>query len=377
MRLALEPGVFVRTDRLVEDLWAADAVDHPPQHPAIEGRPVAPGARGSERRSSAVTAATSSRSTRRRSTRSRCWATPTPHRGCSTRATTAAPPTSSASTLAMYRGEVLPAAGDADWVTPHRARLDEARTKLVETQFSARLRLGDVGDVIGELEAAVAAHPFQEGLWELLDHRAVPGRAPSRRAGDVPAGPDAAGRRARARPRTAAPAARATDPASTTRHSAPRPVRRVDRRRGTCRRCRSSWSGASRRWRRCPTCSPRKRLVEIVGPGGIGKTAVAIATGRAARPVASGVQVPGGVWLARLESATTRRRSRRHVDRGAERHRRRGRAVRAAQGRAGVGDPRQLRTRRRRGRGARGPPARRRSRAPHPVHQPGPPRRRR
>ena len=63
---------------------------------------------------------------------------------------------------------MLPAAGDGDWVAPHRARLEEARMKLVETQFSARLRLGDVGDVIGELEAAVATYPFQEGLWELL-----------------------------------------------------------------------------------------------------------------------------------------------------------------------------------------------------------------
>jgi predicted ATPase len=39
-----------------------------------------------------------------------------------------------------------------------------------------------------------------------------------------------------------------------------------------------------------------ERLVEVVGPGGIGKTAVAIATGRA---------LPGSVWLARLEDATT------------------------------------------------------------------------
>ena len=39
---------------------------------------------------------------------------------------------------------------------------------LIETQFAARLRLGDAGDVIGELEAAVAAYPYQEGLWELL-----------------------------------------------------------------------------------------------------------------------------------------------------------------------------------------------------------------
>jgi predicted ATPase len=41
------------------------------------------------------------------------------------------------------------------------------------------------------------------------------------------------------------------------------------------------------------------RLVEVVGPGGIGKTAVAIATGRAL------AGVPGGVWLVRLEAAQT------------------------------------------------------------------------
>ena len=51
---------------------------------------------------------------------------------------------------------------------PHRARLEEARMTLLETQLSARLRLGDLGDVIGELEAAVADYPFQESLWELL-----------------------------------------------------------------------------------------------------------------------------------------------------------------------------------------------------------------
>ena len=45
------------------------------------------------------------------------------------------------------------------------------------------------------------------------------------------------------------------------------------------------------------------RLVEIVGPGGIGKTAVAIATGRKLNR-SDGVG-RGGVWLARLEAATT------------------------------------------------------------------------
>ena len=53
-----------------------------------------------------------------------------------------------ASTLSRYRGEVLPAAGDSEWVRPHRARLEEARRILVETGFSARLRLGGAADVI-------------------------------------------------------------------------------------------------------------------------------------------------------------------------------------------------------------------------------------
>ena len=45
------------------------------------------------------------------------------------------------------------------------------------------------------------------------------------------------------------------------------------------------------------------RLVEIVGPGGVGKTAVAIAAGRALSSP-DGL-APGGVWLARLETAAT------------------------------------------------------------------------
>ncbi len=70
----------------------------------------------------------------------------------------------SAAALKRYRGEVLGSTGD--WAAPHRAQLDEARLKLMETWFAARLHLGDA--VIGELEAAVASHPYQERLWELL-----------------------------------------------------------------------------------------------------------------------------------------------------------------------------------------------------------------
>ena len=45
------------------------------------------------------------------------------------------------------------------------------------------------------------------------------------------------------------------------------------------------------------------RLIEIVGPGGVGKTAIAIAAGRALSSP-DGL-APDGVWLARLESAAT------------------------------------------------------------------------
>ena len=145
VRLALEAGLFVRADRLVDDLWADGCGQHAPQHAAVEGRQAAPGARrsvGDRQRRRRLHA-------RRRAVRGRCArrvarrAPPRP--SCSTPATTAAPPTCARRRWSVYRGDVLQAAGDGDWVAPHRARLEEARMKLVETQFSARLRLGDVG----------------------------------------------------------------------------------------------------------------------------------------------------------------------------------------------------------------------------------------
>ena len=202
-----------------------------------------------------------------------------------------------ASTLQLYRGDVLPAAGDGDWVNPHRARLEEARMTLVETQFSARLRLGDVGDVIGELEAAVATYPFQEGLWELLITALYRAGRQADALATYQRVRTPAGRRARPRPRTAAAAARATDP----------DPRRVTRRRrshagriepdtpaGNLPSMSAELVGREPEVAALSDLLASERLVEIVGPGGIGKTAVAIATGRelscrtASGPAASG-----------------------------------------------------------------------------------------
>jgi predicted ATPase/DNA-binding SARP family transcriptional activator len=75
---------------------------------------------------------------------------------------------SCATALAMFHGEVLPDGGDGAWLAPHRSRLEEVRMRLTEDHLAARIVLGAAGQVIGELETLVAAHPLREGLWRLL-----------------------------------------------------------------------------------------------------------------------------------------------------------------------------------------------------------------
>src|SRR3954447_12931773 len=70
--------------------------------------------------------------------------------------------------LALFGTEVLPAAGAADWVLPHRVRLEEARLRLLEDELAARLALGATGEIVGELESLVAVQPLRERLWALL-----------------------------------------------------------------------------------------------------------------------------------------------------------------------------------------------------------------
>ena len=112
--------------------------------------------------------------------------------------------------------------------------------QLLEIQFTARLRLGDVADVIGDLEAAVATYPFQESLWELLitalyrAGRQADALATYQRVRHQLA------ERARTRSPAAAAGARATDPGPgpVTRLGSRLPERVVERRArpGTCPR---------------------------------------------------------------------------------------------------------------------------------------------
>jgi predicted ATPase/DNA-binding SARP family transcriptional activator len=206
--------------------------------------------------------------------------------------------------LAMFKGDILTGAGDADWVVPHRTRLEEVRLGLVEGELAARLDLGASGDVIGELQALVRVQPLREGLWELLmvalyragrqaDALATYQQARTWLADELGLNP---GRRLQQLEQQIL----MHDPALGAAYSAVRglgPAKPL----GNLPALAAELVGRDTEVAAVVDLVARHQLVEIVGPGGVGKTALAIATGRAL----SAEDAPGGVWLARLEVAAT------------------------------------------------------------------------
>ena len=181
----------------------------------------------------------------------------------------------------MFRGDPLTSAGDGEWVIPHRARLDAARMQLLETGYSARLRLGDSGDVIGDLEMAVTSYPYQESLWVLLitalyqagrqaDALAAYQRVRQQLADELGLDPG--------------PQLQQLEQQILVHDTKIEPVRSpttIDRLvTGNLPSISAELVGRDSEVAALSDLLAGNRLVEIVGPGGIGKTAIAIATGR-------------------------------------------------------------------------------------------------
>jgi predicted ATPase/DNA-binding SARP family transcriptional activator len=305
VRLALEAGVMVRTERLIEDLWAEQAV--------VTTRNVLQTKVSRLRRAlgdAALVTGTSAGYTLEVDP-SAVDALEVLRRAEHAAAFRAAGDSSAAletcaTALAMFGGEILPAAGDRDWVMPYRARLAEVRLGLVEDQLAARLDLGAAGEVIGELEGLVREHPLREGLWGLLmvalyrdgrqaDALATYQRARSWLAGELGLDP---GRQLQQLEQQIL----VHDPSLGVASSTARGLR-PDRPAGNLPSIPVDLVGRETELAAVAELLDGGRLVEIVGPGGVGKTAVAIATGRQLSS-ADGV-APGGVWLARLEAAAT------------------------------------------------------------------------
>lgn len=70
--------------------------------------------------------------------------------------------------LALWRGEPLADCPVAEWGQAEIARLQDARVGAAETLAEADLMRGEHAAVAGELERLVARHPLRERFWELL-----------------------------------------------------------------------------------------------------------------------------------------------------------------------------------------------------------------
>ncbi|HET7309339.1 MAG TPA: BTAD domain-containing putative transcriptional regulator, partial [Actinomycetota bacterium] len=70
--------------------------------------------------------------------------------------------------LALWRGPAFADLAAEASLRAEAARLDEMRLGALEERIEAQLTLGELGEVIGELEGLTARHPLRERFWEQL-----------------------------------------------------------------------------------------------------------------------------------------------------------------------------------------------------------------
>jgi predicted ATPase/DNA-binding SARP family transcriptional activator len=201
--------------------------------------------------------------------------------------------------LGLFRGAILPDAGDGDWARPHRTRLEEVRLGLLEERSAAHVDLGAGPDAIAELEWLVGEHPLREGLWSSLitalyrAGRQADALAACRRvrrvlADELGIEPGVALRDLERRilqQDTALDSA--LDSAATVS-----PSLTV----GNLPALAMPLVGRTGDLATVGRLIDANRLVTISGPAGVGKTRAAVEAVRSLRPA-------GGVWLVRLEAA--------------------------------------------------------------------------
>ena len=205
--------------------------------------------------------------------------------------------------LGLFRGESLFGASDAEWLRPHRTHLETLRLRLIEDQLGARLELGATGAVVGELEDLVTAHPLREGLWEMLitalyragrqaDALAAYRTVREHLVEELGIEPGRELQRLEQRvlqqdPDLDAPAVlKPTPPASIAVSG------------GNLPPLSSTLIGRDRELTEIAKLTADNRLVTLVGPAGVGKTRLVL-------EVAGDSEPADGAWLVRLETART------------------------------------------------------------------------
>jgi len=225
--------------------------------------------------------------------------------------------------LALWRGPALMDVADSDFGRAVIARLDELRLLATENRVDADLRTGVTATLVAELEGLVVAHPMREPLaarlmralhacgrrgdalqiYEQTKERLVDqlGIEPSAelaalhlsilRADDPPAeAPQAEAPQAEA-PQAEAPQA---DPPPEARSAPPASPGRSNLRAEL-----TSFVGRDAELAQVAELLSANRLVTLTGPGGAGKTRLAVEAARA-----EAAAMPDGVWLVELAPVT-------------------------------------------------------------------------
>ncbi|MBB5079295.1 AfsR/SARP family transcriptional regulator [Nonomuraea endophytica] len=210
--------------------------------------------------------------------------------------------------LGLWRGDALADVLDLPFAGTAAARLEELRATATEDRFEAELLLGNHGEILAELEAAAAAHPLRERL-AVLRMRAL----------------HAAGRQAEAlalyeQVRRTLADELGIDPSEELRgaHLAvlrgeSGPSRRSRATPGRLPSALTGFVGREEELNLLATLLEGSRLVTVVGPGGVGKTRLAVEAvsrhrahrrGRVWLVPLAGVDTPAGLPEAVLGTVT-------------------------------------------------------------------------
>jgi len=205
--------------------------------------------------------------------------------------------------LGLRRGEPLAEFAYSGFFDAERARLDELTLVATESRAGADLGLGRHGELAGELEALCREHPLRERLWELLilalyrsGRQAEALRAYAevrdRLVGELGIDPGPALRelqtRILAQDPSLAPASAPARPAPVPAAGAPVTAGNLPERLGR-------FVGRDAELAQLFEAVRVSRLVTLTGPGGAGKTRLAVEAAAALRP-----EHPDGAWLVEL-----------------------------------------------------------------------------
>ena len=206
--------------------------------------------------------------------------------------------------LGLRRGEPLAEFADAGFADAERAHLDELTLVAVEARAGADLMLGRHGELAGELEPLCRQHPLRERLWELhilalyrAGRQAEALRAYTeirdRLVGELGIDPGPALRELQARilaqDPSLAPASAPASPAPVPAAAAP-PTSA-----GNLRARLSRFVGRDAELTQLRAAVRSSRLVTLTGPGGAGKTRLAVEAA-----AALGGDHRDGAWLVEL-----------------------------------------------------------------------------